>query len=285
MTAKILILIIAIEFACTSCKKEVIEQETNAGKIEFEFVHKVRNESLYVDSLCYLNQAGNPYEVDELKYFISDVYFYNTNGAKLHIDAQTAIHYVDIDYPETLVWKIFDPIPTGTYDSVSFVFGLNEERNISFAFVNPPEVNMFWPTVLGGGFHYLMLNGKWKNPQGNMIPFDFHLGIGQTYSGITSNVDSITGFVQNYFEVTLPLPTLMINDNSTNKIQLAMDIESWFETPHTWDFNDWGNYIMQNQLAMKTACENGYNVFSISSITNNKKTMQSWKDNESHSKN
>jgi hypothetical protein len=24
-------------------------------------------------------------------------------------------------------------------------------------FVNPPEVNMAWPEVLGGGYHYLML--------------------------------------------------------------------------------------------------------------------------------
>ena len=34
-------------------------------------------------------------------------------------------------------------------------------------FVNPPEVNMMWPDVLGGGYHYLMLNGKWKTPENN----------------------------------------------------------------------------------------------------------------------
>ena len=267
MTSRILLMIAGATLALSSCKKETVKQQINTGKIEFEFVHKVRSQSLHADSLCYVNLAGNPYEGDELKYFISDVYLHNVTGSKIHLDAQTAIHYVDIDYPETLGWKVFDPIPAGTYDSISFVFGLNEERNVSFAFVNPPEVNMFWPTVLGGGYHYLMINGKWENLQGEIMPFDFHLGIGQTYSGVTSSVDSITGFVQNYFEVKLPLSNLIINDTSTYKIELAMDIESWFETPHTWDFNDWGNYIMQNQLAMRTACENGYDVFSISSIT------------------
>jgi hypothetical protein len=266
---KILLLIVIIVLALASCKKETINQENDSGKIEFRFIHQVNGQMLHTDSLCYINQAGNPYEVDELKYFISDVYLHNVSGSLLHINAQTAIHYVDIDYPETLGWKVFDPIPAGTYDSVSFVFGLNEERNISFAFVNPPEVNMFWPTILGGGYHYMMLNGKWKDPQGTVIPFDFHLGIGQTYSGITSSVDSITGYVQNYFKVKLPLSNLIIDDTSTYKLELAMDIESWFETPHTWDFNDWGNYIMQNQSAMKTACENGHDVFSIGRITKN----------------
>lgn len=251
----------------SSCEKETIKHEYSTGKIEIQFIHQVNNQPLLLDSLCYVNEAGNQYEVKELKYFISDVYLYTNHGSKLHIGSQTAIHYVDIDYSETLLWKIFDTIPLGIYDSVSFVFGLNEERNISFTFVNPPEVNMFWPTVLGGGYHYMMLNGKWKDSQNEIKPFDFHLGIGQTYSGTGSNMDSITRFVQNYFEVKLPLPPLTITDTNAKRIQLAMNIESWFETPHTWDFNFWGNYIMQNQVAMKTACENGADVFRVIRIS------------------
>ncbi len=247
----------------TACKKHIDKPADTSGKVVFEFIHQVNGKPLLTDTLCYINEAGNPYMVNELKYFISDVYLHQDNGSQVHIDAQTAIHYVDIDYKETLKWNVFDPIPEGTYDSVSFIFGLNKQRNVSFAFVNPPEVNMFWPDILGGGYHYLMLNGKWKNNLNQVNPFDFHLGIGQIYKGTTTIVDSITGYVQNYFEVRLPLSQLTIKNGTSNTIQLVMNIESWFKTPHTWDFNSWGNYIMQNQAAMQEAKENGYDVFEI----------------------
>jgi hypothetical protein len=267
MNTRVFSLIVFGVLALASCKKETIKPEDKTGKIVFHFLHQVKGQLLHTDSLGYVNRAGNQYEVDELKYFISDVYLHNAAGSRIHIDAQTAIHYVDIDIAATTTWQVFDSIPQGNYDSVSFIFGLTRDRNISFAFVNPPEVNMFWPTVLGGGYHYMMMNGKWKDLQGKIRPFDFHLGIGQVYSGVTTSVDSITGFIQNYFKINLPLPSMQISANTTHTIHLAMDIENWFETPHTWDFNYWGNYIMQNQAAMKTACENGYDVFSIESIS------------------
>jgi len=249
-----------------SCQPEKTDVNEVGGRIHLKFSHLVNEESLVTDSLCYVNEAGNPYLINDVMYFISDVYLYSSEGEILHIDQQKIIHYVDIHYDETLVWKVFDPIPEAVYDSISFVFGLSEERNISFMFVNPPEVNMFWPTVLGGGYHYMMINGKWKNEQLDIVPFDFHLGIGQIYSGNTTNTDSITGFAQNYFEVTLPLQNFEIKEGDTTTIEIAMNIDSWFRTPHIWDFNYWGGAIMQNQEAMNTAKENGFDVFEIVKI-------------------
>lgn len=257
-----ILLLISLFFQ--ACEPEIITTQKTGGKIVIEFDHQVDGNLLITDSLCYTNEAGNHYEVNELKYFISDVYLMQNSGKQVHIDAETAIHYVDNDLQATLTWNVYDTVPEGVYDSLSFIFGLNEERNVSFAFVNPPEVNMFWPDILGGGYHYMMLNGKWKNQQGSTTPFDFHLGIGQIYSGTTTSVDSITGFVQNYFKVTLPLSGMQVIQGKTNTIKLTMDIASWFKTPYIWDFNFWGGYIMQNQEAMQAARENGYDVFSLS---------------------
>lgn len=255
------IIALLIMMLYAACKPEILETRKGGGKLVIEFDHRVDGSALQTDSLYYINEAGNQYEINELKYFISDVYLKQNGGKTVHIDDETAIHYTDIDVPSTLTWHIFDTIPEGVYDSISFVFGLNEQRNVSFTFVNPPEVNMFWPDILGGGYHYLMMNGKWKNQQGTTTPFDFHLGIGQIYSGQTTSVDSIIGFVHNYFKVTLPLAALQIKDNTTRNIRLTMNIDSWFKTPHTFDFNEWGGNIMQNQPAMLTAKENGFDVF------------------------
>ncbi|MBK7031097.1 MAG: hypothetical protein IPH45_18680 [Bacteroidales bacterium] len=59
---------------------------------------------------------------------------------------------------------------------------------------------------------------------------------------------------------------MVIENKITRTMNLSMDINSWFCTPNTWDFNVWGGYIMQNQDAMKTASENGADVFDIEVI-------------------
>ena len=173
------------------------------------------------------------------------------------------IFYVDENIPETKTIRFFDKIPAGTYDSITFIFGISEQKNKSYMFVNPPEVDMFWPEVLGGGYHYMMINGKWKDTTGVNQPFNFHLGIGQLYHGNTTNVDSIYAFVQNYFTVHLPGSGFTMNNQDTLTFNLSMNIEKWFENPHIFDFNYWGGAIMQNQTAMQMAKENGWDVFSI----------------------
>ena len=55
---------------------------------------------------------------------------------------------------------------------------------------------MFWPEMLGGGYHYMKMNMIWSDTSA-LNPFNMHLGIGQIYSSLEPNVDSITGFVPN----------------------------------------------------------------------------------------
>ena len=135
-------------------------------------------------------------------------------------------------------------------------------------YVDPPEVLMGWPQILGGGYHYMMMNGKWKDTNGFIMPFNFHLGIGQLYRGNDYNVDSIYAFVQNYFKVSLPGSSFTMPDKDTVAFQVTMNIENWFENPHVFDFDQWGGAIMQNQPALQMAKENGWNVFSIQRFEN-----------------
>ena len=133
-------------------------------------------------------------------------------------------------------------------------------------FVNPPEDKMMWPDILGGGYHYMMLNGRWLDEQDQENIYNFHLGIGQLYKGDEINIDSIYAYVQNYFTVNLPNSSINIEKDKTREIELVMNIESWYETPHNFDFNYWGGAIMEIQPAMRMGVENGYDVFTIGSI-------------------
>lgn len=262
------ILAIIVVFALVRCSKSDNPTQRE-GKIEFNFTQYNQNLPLKYDTMIYTNEAENQYQVSEIQYFISDVKFYRSDGTFQLISQDEDIHYVDTDIPETQLWQVTDPVKAGNYDKISFIFGISEEKNQSNMFVNPPERDMFWPEALGGGYHYMKLNGKWLAANDEIKPFNFHLGIGQTYAGGVINVDSITGFVQNYFEVDLPNSGFSIKNGDTLRFEIRMNVENWFRNPHIYDHNYWGGMIMQNEEAMKTACENGKeDVFSFQELLN-----------------
>lgn len=242
----------ALIFLSASCLNK---EET--GKLALKFTFSVDTDMLKTYEMIYTNAAGNLYEVAEVKYFISDIYLKRSNGDMIGITDKNSIHYVDYDMVNTHTWTIRDLLPAGEYQSVSFTFGLSKQKNKSNYFVNPPESHMSWPEVLGGGYHYLQINGRWMEA-GSPSPFNFHTGIGQIYEG-----ESITGFVHNDFTVTVPASSFTIYDEKTTTLTLDMNINNWFTNPNIFDFDIRGGGIMQNQMAQEIIRQNGQDVFSV----------------------
>lgn len=255
-----------IPFFFLSCKKDHDDPAEVFGKIKFSFSHQIDGQALQQDTMIYVNDAGNEYLLTELQYFISDVVLHHKDGRKVLLDQWKDIHYVDQDIPSTLTWDVFDKLPVGQYDAISFTFGISGEKNHTLMYLNPPERDMFWPVFLGGGYHYLKINGKWKTMNQDIYSFNFHLGIGQIYASNVVVVDSITGFVQNYFEVNLPGSSFTMVDGKTTQVNLVMNIANWFRSPHIYNHDIQGGYTMQNQTVMQMIRENGWDVFSIGSI-------------------
>lgn len=250
-------------FLLSGCKKESNEEIIQAsGNIKFEFYHYCDGEPLDFDIRKYVNEAGNEYMVNEIQYFISDVTLYG-NGREYLIEAWKDIHYVDSDIESTMKWDVYDDIPAMAYEGIRFTFGICEEKNVTLMYTDPPESLMFWPQYLGGGYHYMKLNGKWLDTNGLERPFDFHLGIGQVYD---SQTGEITGFIQNYFTVEVTGASFVVEDGKETIIRLVMNVDRWFKNPHTYDHDEWGGDIMQNQAAMKLGCENGQDVFEVLSF-------------------
>lgn len=229
------------------------------GNVKFSFSFYVDNELLQQDTCKYVNAAGNCYEVTEAQYFISDVVFTRNDGTTFKITTDSSAHYVDADIVGTLSWLPTDELPAGVYKSVSFVFGLSPELNHSYFYPNAPENNMSWPAYLGGGYHYMKINGKWRLGDGALSPFNLHTGIGQQRDAN----GNIIGFIDNSFTVTLPLSNFEVSKNNTTTLHLRMNINNWFTNPNTFDFNVYGGSIMQNQAAQEVLKENGHNVFSV----------------------
>jgi hypothetical protein len=233
------------------------DDHVRRGVLRLNFAHNIAGEPARFRSFEYRNNAGNTYEITNVQWFISRIRLYNAEGSFVEM-RQPSYHYVDSDLKKTLSWINDHGLPADTYQAMSFVFGLAEGNNAPGQFQDPPECNMEWPAHLGGGYHYMKLNGFWLDRLQVRQPFNLHLGVGQVY-----NEDGvIVGFVQNWFEVRTPIE-FKLQENDTTDMNITMNIESWFDTPNQYDLDVLGGMIMTRQDAMRTLCENGVDVFTI----------------------
>ena len=239
-------LVVLSALLCVACSKPT-------GHLTLNFSFVVDKDSLRLDTCMYQNAAGNLYEVNDMQFFISQVRLETTSGEMVEIADNQGIHYTDIRIPGTLAWRIADEIPATGYKSITFVFGLAGAQNTTGYFPNPPENNMSWPDMLGGGYHYMKINGRWIDDSSVRQPFNLHTG----------KIATANGFADNTFTVTLPLTNFSTLGKKTSELTLQMNVNAWFSNPNLFDFNHFGGSIMQNREAQEVLRENGWDVFGV----------------------
>ncbi len=270
MKPRLLVIVLALMVAACTKPNEKAEINLNLG-------YEVNGKSLVTDSLCYENEAGNKFLITEIQWFLSNIELKNEAGdwIMLHqtglsdtLDV-SRVYYIDTNIPESQTLHS-SPVKVGHYTAIRFTFGLDESDNQTGLFTDPPESEMFWPEMLGGGYHYMKLNGKYLNAEDRLAPMAIHLGIGQN--------EDCTEFYQNYFIVELPIE-FNVKVNTENQLDLTMVIDNWFRNPNTIDFDEFGSHIMQNQTAQRLLKGNGKDVFRIGMPTDNENNKNMEKDN------
>lgn len=226
-----------------SCRKNDM-----SGKIAVTFSFTFNGEPLVFDGKTYTIASGNVVKIDNIQYFVSDPVFVAPSGQR-HGFSGTAdrIHYVDSDLPATLQWNMEEGLEAGVYDYVEFVYGVHADYNHTGMFPDTPESLMFWPEVLGGGYHHLKLNGWYTQSVGDTVfyPFGFHAGTDTNSVHLRDTV------------------RIFLTDGFTKTLNLNMEVANWFQNPTVWDFGKFGGSVMQNQEAQRVIKENAHDVFSI----------------------
>ena len=266
------LLLILLVLCAVSCTKH-----DERAYIGLNIGYEVNGEALVTDTLCYTNEAGNPFLITEIQWFVSNIQLLNQEGEWHSLRQREAtdsvaeltehIFYIDTDTPESQVLH-GKKIPIGHYTALRFTFGLDEIDNTTGLFSDSPESDMFWPDMLGGGYHYMKMNGKYVGGEGRLKPLAVHLGIGQN--------EDLTQFYQNYFIVELPID-FNVKANTESQLDLTMVVDNWFRNPNTIDFNAFGAGIMQNQTAQRWFNDNGKDVFKIGKPSENKNDMNNEK--------
>ena len=236
---KILLPLTVIAIIFTSCEKD----KPIATDMTINFTHTVDGSDLIANSMIYTNEAGENYDVQTLKYLISNITLHDDLGYTVLKD----IHFIDISDESTFSFT-YDNVPNNNYHAISYTMGLDTVKNISNKYVNEDfHSEMFWPEPNGGGYHYMKLEGDFND---SLSGYGTHTGgtMGGDYS--FNNVNDIS---------------LTVDDDLGNvSINIDMELNNWYQTPNQIEFSSYGMGIMMNMMMQMNIQMNGItDVFSV----------------------
>jgi hypothetical protein len=201
--------------------------------------HYIDGAPLLYDTVIYANEAGHVYSVSRLEYYISAIRMMTADCCDEELMIPGPF------YINALSDTQFDLgiIPSGTYTGIELKLGLTPDLNITGALPNTMEnVNMAWPTPMGGGYHFMKYEGHFLN-SGVPTGFAMHLGRNENLPTCTA-----TGEFQ-------------VND-SAHTMVLSFNLNEVFRTPHTYDLAT-GSYSMGSMMLMGLLRDNCTDAFTI----------------------
>lgn len=226
-----------------SCEKEKTSPAApvDTGKINFTVSYTVNGQPLVFDTVVYSNLANNKFIVTRLFYYLSALKTFTGTEQNSFSD----IIYLDAS-KRNESWLV-NNVPTGNYQSLSFLIGLDAAHNISGSLPNTMDnINMAWPDEMGGGYHFMKLEGHYTDTASKERGFTMHLG--KTALVVNHNI------LSKEFSVV---------KDQTTQLTLTMDVAEWFKNPYTYNFNTDGNYTMGVDSLMQILSNNGKDVFQL----------------------
>ena len=241
---------IVLTFFLASCSKDNSQPPRNDSGINIHFTHSVNGENFEeLDPSCcglpHKNAAGQDYSVMLLKYIISDIKLYRESGDHLTVKD---MHFIDLDDSRSASINL----DSDEYEfvAISFTMGLKNENNSSYQYINYNntfEGVMAWPEMMGGGYHYMKMEGKFDN---DSTFYNTHTG-----ALAMSGMDRMDHSHDFFLDLN---PS---NSSESLHISINMEINNWYNNPVYTLVSDGIMGNMQAQMDLQANC---HDVFSAS---------------------
>ena len=190
----------------------MIGNNINAQKISIHFQNKAGDKILQADS-NYQNAFGETFTVRNFKYYISNIFFYNSVKTQTYPD-----QYFLIDNADSASQQIELNTSLKNITAIKFLLGVDSLKNVSGIQTGAldPAKGMFWTWNTG----YVMAKLEGNSPSANMPQhaFSYHVG------GYKQNEKTAK-------EIILQLPQ-KINCTNNCVITIQADILKWFNSAH-----------------------------------------------------
>jgi hypothetical protein len=258
-TLPVAMVLIAVLFVpgCSKTRTVTVTAAPAPGTFTVQFDHRVGGGPLMLNDAMYMgvDGAGNAYSVVTLRYFVSNVQLRTSGGVLYGVNGY---HYRDAAIPATRDYTL-GGVPAGTYDALVFTFGLDEQwQDAGNGIANDPNVaGMEWPVDWGGGWHYMILEGKYD--PANQYGY-------RTHTGRRFIAASDSAARPHHFTVRLPFAAPVTIGGDAWRTNVLMELNEWYRTP-TIEFavifpNGAGN-IMVNSSVQALLEQNGPACFGV----------------------
>jgi cytochrome c peroxidase len=195
---------------------------TSAATLQIQITPKVSGENLQPASLRYQTSAGETFSITRVSYLVSDFALQRNDGSWLELSNSVA--WLDFDANRNSIW--LEKIPPGEFCSVRFLVGLNTNLNhadiAQFPASHPlnPNLNgLHWSWQ--GGFIFLALEGLWRNANGELDGWAYHLARDT-----------------NATRITLAAPLVVTNET---KLEMDFDLATLLNAPRPLSFSKDGS--------------------------------------------
>lgn len=211
------------------------------SKAKFTISLRVGATPLIWDSVNYYNAAGNKYDVETANFYISNVTLKAADGVSY---SSKKVFYIDPSIAAKSTFSL-DSIPPAEYSEITFLIGLDADRNKTLALGSAMDnLVMAWPDAMGGGYHFMKLEGRYLDTLGVSRGYAIHLGKNEN------------------------LVTAKINQNMHQKYwnhdySLFFNVNEVFANPYTYNLNFEESYTMSDSVAMLKIKNNMSDVFTI----------------------
>jgi len=230
MKAILPLLVLLILF---SCKKEE-EPTTN---MDIDISYHIDGEALIMDTMMYTLPEGLPFSVSRLEWYLSDMYLYRDG-------VRRDVRFISYFSAREELRLHLEGVPLGDFDSLVMHIGLPADKNLSYSLGNAPEhIGMFWPENMGGGYHFMKLEGHSVDGENN-FGFAIHIGNNDYY---------VRNKVCEKFHI----------GESGNAAQLEFNILEWFRNPNDYSLSEDGTYTMGVDSLMRKVARNGRDVLTL----------------------
>lgn len=231
-----------------SCEDDNDNNILPTSSIQFNISHLVDGEAIEFNTKRYTNEVGNEYDIQEFKYYVSNVKLRNTSTGELFIVPES-YHLVNPtqDNPDFTI--DIENVPLGNFNEIEFAIGVDNSKNYSTDNVGDldPSSNMVWNWDTG--YKFLLL-------EGNFYPAD-----GSDKRGLVYHV----GSDQNYRILRYPLGnSLTLEAGKTTQINFQTEVSEIFKNPTTMDFNEFN--VVKFQEVTSQIADNYSNMLTLQGV-------------------
>ena len=262
----LILLSLTLLIGCTNGNDESVQMNDDETNVNFVFTQNWDGEIIEnsdYETTTYTNEFGTELKLSKLVYLISDVTFIASDGTTYDagdynlIDARTASN---VNFTPNI------QIPEGEYD-VSFTFGFDDEDNDKpdgYPDLNSADGTWAVPGPLGGGYHYMRMEGTFIDASSATQTFQYHTIRANKHTTLPPGPGTLDLLPEHSFVVNLG--TISIGNDTS--IEVAMNAAEWFKNPNTWDLNVNSSVMMPRFELQVTMNENGRaGVFSLGTVT------------------